>query len=73
MHFKKIKERLSDDTGQSTVEFAIVLFALLLIIVALSLIWKSSSQGLFVEHSVSSASHNVENSSIGVITDVFCY
>lgn len=58
--------------GQSTVEFAIILAALLCIAVGLGALWHVMRDGLFVSHAVSSASHNLTGGT-GAWLDVLAY
>lgn len=72
-NMKKLLEKIyRDKSGQSTVEFAIVTSAILLIIVALGMFWNLGKDGIFVDHAQSSASHHLQDSAMGVIGDVFC-
>lgn len=59
--------------GQSTVEFALVTAALLVVVLVSALLWRQLEEGLFVEHALSSASHHVELAAPGTIADVFLY
>lgn len=59
--------------GQSTVEFALLTAALLVVVVGCALLWRRLEGGLFVEHALSSASHHVESAAPGTIADVFLY
>ena len=61
------------ERGQSTVEFALVTAALLVVVVTSALLWRGLESGLFVEHALSSASHHVGLASPGSIADVFLY
>ena len=56
--------------GQSTVEFAVVLFGFLSMVAALGVLWRVASDGLLVAHS---ASHHLETVVPGVVADVFLY
>lgn len=72
-HFRRVLMGLaSDERGQSTVEYAVVMAASLTVVVALGLLWNAVDGGMFVQHAVASASHNVQGAAGGV-TDVFCY
>ena len=62
-----------DERGQGTVEYALVVFALLAIILACGALWKTFEAGVFVEHAVASASHNLSSASPGALVDVFLY
>lgn len=68
---KKWLKILKEEKAQSTVEFAIIVAAMLIIVIALSLIWKTSSNGLLIEHALNSASHHIEQAAIGIVGDVF--
>ncbi len=59
--------------GQSTVEFAVVLFGFLAMLAALGVLWRALEGGLLVEHALQSASHHVETVVPGVVADVFLY
>ncbi len=59
--------------GQSTVEFAVVLFGFLALTAALGVLWRSFQDGLLVSHALQSASHHLETVVPGVIADVFLY
>lgn len=72
-HFRRVLMGLaSDERGQSTVEYAVVMAASLAVVVALGLLWNAVDDGLFVQHAVASASHNVQGA-FGGVADVFCY
>lgn len=58
--------------GQSTVEYAVVLVAVLCVVVALGALWRALETGLFVEHALASASHHVR-ACAGWVADVFAY
>lgn len=68
---KKLKKILIRNRGQSTVEFAIVTAALLIIVIVFGLLWNLGEQGILIEHAVSSASHHLEDAAAGIIGDVF--
>lgn len=64
--------KLQDTSGQSTVEFAIVLGALLSILIALGLFNSLFSDGKIFDHVVVSASHNISQAVQGIV-DVFAF
>ena len=68
---KKFEALIDDTCGQSTVEFAIVTAALLIVVVAISLLWNLGEQGIFIEHAISSASHHLQEAAAGIVGDVF--
>ena len=73
VHFRRVLMGLaSDERGQSTVEYAVVMAASLAVVVALGMLWNAVDGGMFVQHAVASASHNVQGMA-GSIADVFCY
>ena len=63
----------ADESGQGTVEFALVTAAFMAVVVALGLLWRAFEGGLFVQHALLSASHHVQLASPGCIADVFLY
>lgn len=67
----RLKKHIKNSDGQSTVEFAIVTCALLVIVIALTALWNIGDNGIFVEHAVSSASHHLEEAAAGIVGDVF--
>lgn len=64
--------KMKDTSGQSTVEFAIVLGALISILIALGLLKGLFSDGKIFDHVIGSASHNVGQSIQGIV-DVFVF
>lgn len=61
------------DTGQGTVEFAVVAAAFIAISFALAAFWHALGSGLLVEHALTSASHHAGSAMPGTIADVFLY
>lgn len=68
---KKIFLKINSDSGQSTVEFAIVTAAMLVVVIVLGLFWNLGDDGIFVDHAQSSASHHLEDAAAGIVGDVF--
>lgn len=62
-----------DVRGQGTVEYALVLFSLLAIVVVCGVLWHAIETGSFVDHAAKSASHNLASASLGAIIDVLLY
>lgn len=62
----------SDERGQSTAEYALVLGASLAVVVGVGMLWGAVDGGMFVRHAVASASHNIQGMAESVV-DVFCY
>ena len=50
----------AEERGQSTVEYAMVLAASLAVVVGLGMLWGAVDGGMFVQHAVASASHNIQ-------------
>ena len=72
-HFRRVLMGFaSDERGQSTVEYAVVLAASLAVVVGLGMLWGAVDGGMFVQHAVASASHNIQGMA-GSVADVFCY
>lgn len=65
-------KKMADTSGKSTVEYAIVLGAILCILVAIGLLARAADSGMFVQHALMAASHNISGSAGGAI-DVFAY
>ena len=66
-----VMKNITSEDGQSTVEFAIVTAALLVVVIALGLFWSLGDDGIFVDHAQSSASHHLEDAAVGIVGDVF--
>lgn len=60
-------------SGQSTVEFAIVMAAFLSVALGISALWHAIDQGLFVQHALQSASHHLQGVDLGAWGDVLAY
>lgn len=71
-HCERYELVVRDESGQATVEYAVVLGALICVVVALGVMARAINDGLFVEHALSSASHHVQ-ASVGWVTDVFAF
>lgn len=65
--------RVIHRSGQSTVEYAIVFAAFLVLVLALGVLWRPFDTGLVVQHALQSASHHVKEVSEGALLDVFLY
>lgn len=59
--------------GQSSVEYAVVLFAFMAVVVALGAAWRLLAEGAVVNHALMNASHHVQEVSPGAMGDVFLY
>ncbi len=71
-HLKRDQQLVADESGQSTVEYALVFTALLVVVVGAGALMGVMGDGLFVQHAVMSASHCLSSSITG-ITDALCY
>lgn len=67
-----LRNKVLSKKAQSTVEFAIVFLVFLGIIVGLGGIFKKIDAGMFLDHAIVAASHNVEQA-IGGLCDVFVF
>lgn len=59
-------------SGQGTVEYAIVVAALLAVVVGVGALGRAIGSGLFVEHALASASYHVAGAT-GAVIDVFAF
>ena len=60
-------------SGQSTVEYLLVLVAFVSTIVALGLLWHAGREGVLVGLAERSASHGVEQGGVSLLKDVLGY
>lgn len=67
-----IRVKIHESQGQSTVEYALVLSAVLCIVVAIGSLMNLLHDGTFIRHAINAASHNIE-SVFGGAVDVFCF
>ncbi len=65
--------RACSESGQSTVEFAVVTAAFLVVVVGLGALWRLASGGALVEHALATATHCVERASPQAMADVLLY
>ena len=64
--------RLGAQSGQGTLEYAVVFAAMLSLIVGLGAMMHGFERGMFGRHAVESASHHIQ-ASLGWFCDVFSY
>lgn len=69
----RTEEKLIDDQGQSTVEFAVIAAGFAAITVALTAFWRMLDAGLIVQHALTAASHHLANVPAPNIADIFRY
>lgn len=60
------------ESGQSTVEYAVILGAFLVVLAGLGALLQVMDAGVLVDHTLSAASHHMQASAAGVV-DVFAY
>lgn len=65
--------RRRGECGQSTVEFAVVAAAFLVVTLGLGALWRGVSGGLFIEHALSTASHHIEGAAPQALADILLY
>lgn len=62
-----------DESGQATVEFAIVAAAFAAVAIALAAIWHAVGSGLLAQHALAAASHHLQGVMPAYVSDVFLY
>ena len=67
-----IGARARDQTGQATLEYAVVLATFLALCAGLAAIWHASANGVFARASTEAASHSM-NDPIGLAKDISLY
>ena len=65
--------KLSEKTGQATVEYVVVLAALLAVVVGLGALSGLVRDGVVVAQALFSASHHVAGEAVGMVLDVFAF
>lgn len=71
-HSHRYQQLVRDDSGQSTVEYAVLLFGVLSVVLALATFSNLATSGLVVEHALSAASHHL-GSSVSGLVDAFMF
>ncbi len=64
---------LTNERGQGTVEYALVMAGILCVVIGLGALWDMLGGGILVEHALMSASHHVQAVTPGAVADVFMY
>lgn len=67
----RVESMVCSESGQSTIEYAVVMAAFLSLVVALASLWHVLDGGVFVFHALASASHHLTGVFSGVVADVF--
>ena len=62
-----------DKSGQSTLEYAVVLFAFLAMVVTLTALWQAVHSGLFIESATHATSHALSPEFSKTLKDVLLY
>lgn len=70
---KSVVGIVSGESGQSTVEFAVVTVGFLSATVALAAMWRAFGGGMLVEHALAVASHHIQSVAPATIVDIFLY
>lgn len=60
-------------SGQGTVEYAVVLAAVIAMVVGFGALWHFFDAGTPIAHALQSASHHLQSAAAGAIGDVFMY
>ena len=69
----RARRLVREESGQGTVEYALVLFAFLAVVVAFAALWQFFDRALPVEHALQSAPNHIQSASPGAFGDVFMY
>lgn len=59
--------KIKNKGGQSSTEFAIVFGIIIVIIIGIAAIFKCFNAGIFLDHAIMAASHNVVDSVMGIV------
>lgn len=70
---KRVVGILAGDSGQSTVEFAVIAAGFLSATVALAAMWRAFGGGILVEHALAVASHHIQSVAPVTLVDIFLY
>ncbi|MDO4182097.1 MAG: hypothetical protein Q4E12_00605 [Coriobacteriia bacterium] len=62
---------VANTAGQSTVEFAVVTAALMVVVLGLGAFWHLFGDGVVVQHAVQAAAYHIQGGAAGVLADVF--
>ncbi len=57
--FQRLKRCWLEADGQVSVEYALIVFALLAVLVGIAALWRAGEAGLFVEQATDAASHQL--------------
>lgn len=62
-----------EESGQGTVEFALVTIGFIAVIIAFSALWKMFAEGKVIEHALISASHHIDLAAAGAAADILLF
>lgn len=68
-----LKQLLGEEQGQSTIEFAIVFSAVLIVCLTLFALGRAAQDGYFAQGHVEWATHTTQSSTVAGIQDVLLY
>lgn len=63
----------SAESGQGTVEFALVTVGFLAVVMAFSALWRMFGEGKVVEHALIAASHHIQLAAAGAVADILLF
>lgn len=61
------------ESGQGTVEFALVTIGFIAVVIAFSALWRMFGEGKVVEHALISASHHIDLAAVGAAADILLF
>lgn len=64
---------VAGQSGQATVEFAIIAAGFLVVTVALMALWRMLNDGLVIQHALAVASHHIQAVAPATVVDIFLY
>ncbi len=65
--------RNCENSGQSTVEYALIFAGFLALVIGLGALWRLFDTGLVMDHALQSASHHLREVAEGAWLDVFLF
>lgn len=69
----RLVRRCCSESGQGTIEYALVMFGFLSVVAGLGALWNMLGDGLLATHALMSASHHVQAVAPGAVADVFAF
>lgn len=71
--YTRLVRRCRSESGQGTIEYALVMFGFLSIVAGLGALWNMLGDGMLTTHALMSASHHVQAVAPGAVADVFAF